>query len=264
VCSNFLFYLASDPAFVRVQTLHDLERVIGVNHQKGRGFASPLSGSSTLGERYLGLEISRHGKIAEVWSHLAEIDPPAMKDVLRLARLCDAGDCHGDHPEDYLPSQFVLRKNRAYGGYAESLFSALQQVASCTSDQQCVQPSKIRVGKFPLGDKSAGSVAWVDLFAIDAGCQGQCLADATALIRFLNSEETLLGELIHGASRPPRYLLPARASLYRNQTLLLDAPLYPRFRTLIEHAESPTALNLNGQLRAVGKAIDKRLTRENQ
>jgi hypothetical protein len=99
-------------------------------------------------------------------------------------------------------------------------------------------------------------MSWVDLLVISKRCTGQCLRNAIAFIHYLDSEATLVQHL---TGTPPRYLLPARASVYANAELLKNAPLYTQFRPLIQDSATPTAPKLGPTLRDYGARLDKEL-----
>ena len=99
-------------------------------------------------------------------------------------------------------------------------------------------------------------MSWVDLLVIDKDCTGQCLKDATAFIHYLNSEPTLISQL---TGWPPRYLMPARASVYQNKDVIKAAPLYAVMRPILERAATPTDRHLGQDLRDYGHMLDKDL-----
>jgi hypothetical protein len=82
------------------------------------------------------------------------------------------------------------------------------------------------------------------------------LSDAVAFIKYITDDATQLQAL---TGYPPRYLLPASASLYSNADLLKAAPLYKQLRPLIENAQTPTASNLDQTLRGYGGKLDNDL-----
>lgn len=112
-------------------------------------------------------------------------------------------------------------------------------------------------------------MSWVDSFTLSTGCRKTCGDDAVKFVSMMNRDDTYMALLLPGSlsfltvEKPyppiPAYLLPAKASLYSNPTLLKSASLYPKLKTLVEDADVPTDRHLNDNLRKIGKQIDKDL-----
>ncbi len=139
-------------------------------------------------------------------------------------------------------------------GYSEKLSDALalsSDTTKCQSPVVCRTDKDFDVKELPL-DKNG---THTDSFAIDKKCEKQCAKDAVEFIRFVNSEEMFLWELLP-AGAPPTYLLRAKASLYSNEALLAKAHLYPNLKNIIQDAAVPSALSLSEELRNAGRQLD--------
>jgi thiamine pyridinylase len=269
VCGNFLFYKKSDVRLGSVSTLGDLEGIVGGPRKPGGGLFVDLKGKSTLGELYLDSEFDRHREWSRVEPHLARdsLDANVVRDLIRVLRLCERGYCRSQRYHEnagFYARQFARGRARALVGYSEMLFYLLLETQqSCADGDGCIRDSEVGVRGLPLADAGSWPISWVDTLTIDDSCTGQCRRDAIAFVQFLNSEEILLSALLPDGI-PPRYLLPARASVYTKAELAKAAPLYPALRTIIEKAVAPTGPNLNEKLREVGREVDSRLEKLNQ
>lgn len=81
------------------------------------------------------------------------------------------------------------------------------------------------------------------------------LRDAEAFLKFMMSTPTYEALLVPEGG-PPRYLLPARDDMYTDLTVKAAAPLYTKFRGLIDQATPVTGDGLNAKLHAVAVIID--------
>jgi thiamine pyridinylase len=102
-------------------------------------------------------------------------------------------------------------------------------------------------------------MSWVDSYVISAKCTGQCLQNAVAFIQYATAASTVAGALQGDSAGVPRYLLPARASLYSDTSITQNARLYPKLKTLIEQASAPSTDGLNTSLRTFGVKLDGEL-----
>ena len=118
-------------------------------------------------------------------------------------------------------------------------------VQSCTKDK-CLSKEVLDVAPWPFADEGAKPVAWVDMYFLDP---------PEAFIRFMMSVSTYEA-LLMPANSPPLYLLPARDDMYSDQKLAKVAPLYPKFRAVIDHAVPVADEGLNYKLHQIAKKID--------
>jgi hypothetical protein len=81
------------------------------------------------------------------------------------------------------------------------------------------------------------------------------LRDAEAFIRFMMSVSTYEAFLMP-ANSPPLYLLPARDDMHSDQKLAKVAPLYPKFRAVIDRAVPVVDEGLNYKLHQIAKKVD--------
>ena len=117
----------------------------------------------------------------------------------------------------------------------------------------------IDVIQAPLADGSEKMLGWVDAMCIRKNLSEQLTADALEFIRFYTSEEFNEQLLTPASGDAPRYLLPARVSLYNDKKILVMAPLYPQLLEIMKDAIGVTGLHLNDNLRKVGGDIDRML-----
>ena len=271
VCGYFLFFKSDDsnaPAFRNLKDLTGLEQIVGTHHSSGNGLLIDLMGRLGLGELYLSAAFDRYSDWEHVRPHLLNDQHPEAdieSDLLRLRKLCDPNlgrSSRYHYADGFYGKQFALEHGRAMVGYSESLFSVLDEEANACQSNDCLT-AQIDVAQVPLDDHGLRQISWVDLLAIDRKCAGDKLRDAIAFIQFVNQEDVMLKALKPdaNASRPPRYLLPAKASLYSNQELTNAAPLYPKLRGIIETSFPPVGTNINPVLRGYGGEINKYLTK---
>src|SRR5262249_15795067 len=111
----------------------------------------------------------------------------------------------------------------------------------------------------PMADSGEKMLGWVDTMCVRKNLSKQLTEDALDFIHFYTSEEFNEQLLIPATGDAPRYLLPARVSLYSNQKILVMAPLYPRLLEIMKDAISVTGLHLNDNLRKAGGDIGHKL-----
>jgi thiamine pyridinylase len=267
-CRNFLFFPAAAPPSPPITTLTQLEAFIGNNTSVG--LLMDMKGKLTLGELYLMAAFDRFRDLEHALPAVQHLDKNVEDDLVRLRKLCPVGSCRDQISHELggiYGMQFARKRSKTLIGYSELLHSVLSEAASCGSD--CLQDGDIDVAELPLDDAGSVPISWVDSFTISSSCTGPCFGDAKRFIRMMNSDSMYLSMLLPAGysfltppnpTKPvPAYLLPAKLSLYSNPKLLASAHLYSKLRTLVERAEVPTADNLNGSLRAIGKTIDSDL-----
>jgi thiamine pyridinylase len=265
VCGNFLFFDSSDKRMRDLRSLSQMTKVIGSMPPANRGVAVDLMGKSTLGEFYLNAAFDRYGDLEQARQHVALYDSAIKDDLLTLSRMCEAEGCRDSkhHGTPFFAEEFAEKHARAFVGYSESLAAALGasgDTSKCQTSNACLNDVDFDVEELPLDDKGAHTMSWVDSFTVDADCKDQCAKDAAEFVRFVNTDDIFLWELLP-AGATPTYLLPAKASLYSNPALLAKAHLYPKLRSIIEDAAVPSALSLNEQLRNIGRQLDSDLPR---
>jgi thiamine pyridinylase len=81
------------------------------------------------------------------------------------------------------------------------------------------------------------------------------LRDAEAFVKFMMSTSTYEALLVPEGG-PPRYLLPSRDDMYTDSTMKAAAPLYKKFRGLIDQATPVTGDGLNAKLHAIAVITD--------
>jgi len=279
VCGNFLFYRKDDPKrrrFEDIQSLGDLERIIGRPVSEQQSLLIDLHGKSTLGEKYLDVMLDSYTP-EEVLKKLeaGTLDDNALRCLDRLFALCPGGLCDSAKHHTFSPfyaRQFAERKARAFIGYSERMFFVVEHylngvredqpaVGKITWDEKTFLPiGTDDVGAVPatLSDKYSTTLTWVDVLCIRADADEQKMKDALVFIDFFNSSHFTLSALIPEYGHAPRYLLPARKCIYSNETLLKAAPLYSRFGEIMQNGITVSQKGINTKLRDVGRKIEAR------
>lgn len=268
VCRDLLFSTKAAAPVFPVRTLADLEAFIGSGDDTDRLIVD-LKGQLTLGEFYLVSAFDRYSDTDRALIAAESLDLALQDDIIRLLKLCPPGGCrsHAFHDDPGVYGQLFARKRaKALIGYSEILHDVLSEHQKC--GDACLSDSDLAVSDLPLDDRGSTPITWVDSFTINSNCAAQCLADASAFIRFMSQDSTYLKLLLPDDVMPesgspttvvPTYLLPAKAALYSNAALLQRAHLYPELRTLVENSTVPTADQLNAKLRRIGSQLDKNL-----
>jgi len=273
VCGNFLFFRKDDPAvdlLMKTTTLSELEHILNHPSAEKDGLLADMKGKSTLGEIYLSSLIDEYPSSQEALAHLGSptaLDPIAAGTASRIFRLCPGGLNHVD--KYHLNGQFYSRQfahcyARAKISYSEDLYYVGDEFLHGVVDKpKCStgDPTKddIRAIGAPLGDKKHKMLAWVDAMCLRSGLDEQTKRDAMDFVSAYTGEEFNRKVLTPAAGDAPRYLLPARAALYTDSTVVQLAPLYPRLKAIIQDAVTVTAPNLNNQLRAIGDQLDQHI-----
>ena len=262
LCSDFLIYRKDLPQVGTIKSPADAQRIFA-SAGAGNGLLMDLSGSSTLGELYLSILVAHY----RLPSALQKLEPGKAIDDYALGILKSfvgieaagygrSADYHGR--DGFYPRQFVRRAGGAFVGYSEELHSALTEATQSCRSGECVQDSDIEIGAWPFAAEQTRQTAWVDMYMLDSRLTGAALRDAEAFITFMMRTATY-EELLAPENEAPRYLLPAREEMYADPKLKVQAPLYQKFRPLIDQAIPVTAQGLNDRLRAVGASIDAAL-----
>lgn len=124
--------------------------------------------------------------------------------------------------------------------------------------RECVALDRIAVGPLALSEQGARPFVRVDSLAISSLCTGECLDAAAAFVAHVTSESEVLSALLpHAPGNPPHYLLPALSSLYENEDLREQAPLYGLLLSALEGAVPAEGRGLNRRLRAIGAHLDR-------
>jgi thiamine pyridinylase len=257
LCSDFLIYRADIAALSGAHSLADLEHALPPD----RGLLMDMKGAGALGELYFSALLAREGTPQAALMHVtATPDPEILSRLRRVLALEPAG--FGRNPaygvrEDFYARQFARRAGGAFVGYSEMTHDVLEEAAiSCRQEENCVAASDIRVAAFPFQDGRVHPAVWVDMFGIDAHAQGQTRTDAEAFIAYAVSLPAYRALLIPQAGDAPRYLLPATEAAFDDPDILRAAPLYPKFRAIIDQGVVVTLPHLNAALHDVAMQID--------
>jgi hypothetical protein len=161
---------------------------------------------------------------------------------------------------DFYARQFARRAGAAFVGYSEMTHEVLDETdVSCRQEDRCVKASEIGVAAFPFEDGKVQPMVWVDMFGIDARVHGQTLADAADFIRYAVSISAYRSLLAPQEGENPRYLLPATEAAFKDPAILRAAPLYPKFRAIVDQGVVVSVPDLNARLHAVAAKIDAAL-----
>ncbi len=139
-----------------------------------------------------------------------------------------------------------------------------ENIKSCSQGDSCINQSDLVVKEWGFSDKKSNPISWVDVFSINSKLTGQKLKDASIFIEFMVSDNTYKTALIPNWGEAPRYLLPAKLSLFRNNEILKKAPLYSTFYDIIQKSVSNTDSQLSPKLREIGRKLDEELLIENK
>jgi thiamine pyridinylase len=263
VCSNFLFFKSGDAGMSSVKTFADLGRVFPAQPIAGQALLVDLKGKSTLGEFYLMDDVQRTPDLNTVYAGLSTFSGDVENDIRRLRAMCEQTFCRNSdyhYATGFYGRQFARGHGRAVIGYSELLHDVLfESTESCAVAEKCLTDGDLDVAALPLTDHSPRAMSWVDSYVIAASCTGACLQNAIAFIRYATAERTVRDALMSDSAGVPRYLLPARASLYSDASLTKSAHLYPKLKTLIEQASAPSTDGLNVSLRGFGAKIDSEI-----
>jgi thiamine pyridinylase len=270
LCSDFLLYRADKPQMAGIASVEDAKRVLEAQDKSDR-LLMDLKGGSTLGEVYLSILVEHAGQTAALNGierinpqsiKLQDLDPYVLRVIKSYVAMESPGfgrdsDYHGR--EGFYARQFARRAGSAFVGYSEETHYVLNESTQSCRHDECLKATDIAVTPWPFADHPANPVAWVDMYMLNSTLTGSDLADAEAFVRFMMKFSTYELLLVPPDGGLPRYLLPARNDMYGDPALLSNAPLYPKFRQIIDHATPLTAKDLNDRLRAIGKTIDSSL-----
>jgi thiamine pyridinylase len=281
VCGNFLFFRKDDPErskFEKLFSLDGMERIIGRPASQEQGLLVDMQGKSTLGEKYLDAVLDIYRDPNEALKHISSASPDieAVRSLTRLFSLCPGGLCDSEkhhNSDQFYAKQFAHRKSRVLIGYSERMYYVVDEFINGVREDEAAVGSisfplndatktydpvgvyDVDAVSAPLADTGSKGLAWVDVLTIRVGLDPQKRKDALELITFFNSEKFTAELLIPAFGSAPRYLLPARNSLYNNRGILQAAPLYAKFHEVMKQSVALTAPKLNDKLRAIGKVL---------
>jgi thiamine pyridinylase len=261
ICSDFLIYRADEVGLPATPTLAEVEQQLGPRH----GLLMNMTGQGPLGELYLSSLLARDGSPETAVAQVTPIPDPEILARLQRVLALEPAD-FGRNPayavrEDFYARQFARGAGAAFFGYSEMTHEALEESAACRAAEHCVGGADIRVAAFPFWDGKLLPPVFVDMFGIDARAHGQTLVDAQDFIRYAVSLEAYRALLIPATGDIPRYLLPASEAAFDDPQILAAAPLYPKFRAIVDKGVVMTAPHLNTHLHEVAARIDAALPR---
>ncbi len=256
LCSDFLVYRADETGLASADTFAAMEAGLGKN-----GLLMGLAGPGALGELYLSFLMARDG---DPHAALADItptpDPEIESRIQRLLALEPAGfgrTAAYQEVESFYARQFARRSGGAYVGYSELIHDALDESAQgCRLEDHCLTADDIRVAPLRLEDGKVRPMIWVDMFGIDARVHGRKLTDAEDFVRYAVSLPAYRALLVPEPGGIPRYLLPATEAPFHDAAILAAAPLYPKFRAIVDQGVVVTAPDLQARLHDVAARLD--------
>jgi hypothetical protein len=154
--------------------------------------------------------------------------------------------------------QLVRGRGSAFVGLSEDMYYALTEIEQSCLRDECLSKDALDVAPWPFADEGAKPVARVDMYMLDSRLTDAKLRDAEAFIKFMMSISTYEALLMLPNSAP-LYLLPARDDVYSDQKLASAAPLYLKFRTVINQAVPVTDEGLNYKLHGVARMLEELL-----
>jgi thiamine pyridinylase len=259
MCTDFLIYRADQTGLDSARSLADVESQLGPGH----GLLMSLKGDGTLGELYLSSLVAQDGAPMDALARITpEPDPMILGRLQRILAMEPPGfgrNIDYDAREDFYARQFARRAGAAFLGYSEMTHEVLDEAAGCRVEERCVTASDIRVAAFPFVDGKVRPTVWVDMFGIDARVHGKTRKDAEDFVRYAVSLPAYRALLIPDSGENPRYLLPATEAAFDDPQILAAAPLYPKFRAIVDQGVVVTAPGLNAKLHAVAARIDAAL-----
>lgn len=268
VCGNFLFFRSDDPSVVKLRactSLKSLKTILGTPSDESEMLLTDLQGSSTVGEKYLDALFDIYTTKEVVEQKLASPTPDvqAVEALQTLFRLSPNGICRSQWHHDlgqYYAKQFAHRRCRLLLGYSEMLHDVSDEFL------HGVREGTPAVGKLGAEDIEAvpsalgtgrSALLWIDTLAIRHELDSAKGAAAKQFIDYVTASETTKKILKPEWGHAPRYLLPARLSLYNDDEIISNARLYPSLLTYIRNGIIYNALDLNSKLRQVGKEVNK-------
>jgi thiamine pyridinylase len=260
MCADFLIYRASPSAGADIATLAGLRRSLSSSH----GLLMDMKDTGALGELYLGALLSRPGWQRDLATALIRPPDPAVlarfRDILALEPPGFGRNARYARIESFYARQFARGVGAGFVGYSELTHDVLEESANgCSEMDRCVAADALRVAAFPFADHVVRPAIWVDMFGIDARVHGQALADAADFIAYAVSLPAYRALLIPAEGEAPRYLLPATTGAFDDAAIVRAAPLYPRFRAIMEQGVAVTLPLLNMHLHALASELDRLL-----
>jgi thiamine pyridinylase len=257
MCADFLFYRANAADLAGVQLLEGLEQ--GLHHSAG--LLMDMAGPDTIGELTFSILLADTGSPEAALARMSAAPDPAIVQRMRrflaleprgFGRVPDYGTRYS-----FYARQFARGAGAAFVGYSEMTNEMLDESqTSCRIEEHCLTASEIRVAAFPFHDGPPRPAVWVDMFGIDADAHGQKYQDAVDFIGFAVSLPAYRALLVPAQGEPPRYLLPATQEAFDDPQILAAAPLYPKFRAILEQGIVTSIPHLQSRLHAIATRID--------
>ncbi|GJM64771.1 hypothetical protein [Persicobacter diffluens] len=269
-CGNFLYLKNNDSEAIKTSNLSDIERILSKNDDIQNSIFIDLKGTSTIGEHYFDALMDELGDYNQARKYVSvdNINKSVLNNLNRVIDVSYKDFGRNDNYHDntgFYGRQFARNKGRIMVGYSELLYYLIDEnIKSCSKEDSCINQGNLTIKEWYFSDKGSNPISWVDVLSIDSKLTGQKLKDASDFIHFMISDEIYKEALIPKWGEAPRYLLPTKKSLFKNEDILKEAPLYPNFYKIIQKAVSTTDDQLSPKLREIGRKLDKELLIENK
>jgi thiamine pyridinylase len=248
-CTYVLIYRQRDDAIEKAVGLRDHYAVLGRGPEvqvpeKNQGLLIDLTGGTDCACLYLDAVSDTTGRysLRPKLPPATDLDNEGLHDLKMLARMAGKTQATLAEPENGRPQRpawFGEGRGRALVGYSERLYF----IPKSAHD-------KLRVRALPMGDENKVNLFFVDMLAVNSSLRGERRRLALELINVCAAKDTLLECLTPpDDDTPSQYLLPVRASVLRNETLLRKAPLYKDLGAIIDPRTSPRAFRIGPEVR---------------
>jgi thiamine pyridinylase len=217
LCGDFIFSRREDIAKARnaVELRAALDKGSTPAHLAGR-----IAGSWNLASLYLDAYADTYGAEHVLDGVKPDLDDQAVRGLNTVTQACTKDGANACLTSEYsdqtaAPYLFADRQADAVLGYSERLHYILRRAGV---------REKLYFGSAPLG---AGNhpLLFVDAFVLRRDCTGDCEKAARGFTDYMARPDTMSWILMSedaGATRVPRYLLPATKSAYRAKAVEAD------------------------------------------
>lgn len=264
VCGNFLQTRVSNTAVVNATTFEEfLTAVDPVN----KPVLAAMWGSTGLGEYYADAYLDVHGP-QDTRQHLvalskseAEIDTDAVRAVLALVKeLTHENQENLSHYYDhsyFFPRQYAGMQTATLIGYSERLYYTERELQLTPKNYPPVlKPEDFVIKQFSFGANSQGTPSWIDGFVIPKGRLAEKHAAIVAFLKFIQGEDAYLAFAEPAPYFAPSYLLPAVASVYDEDSEVVEKqPMLPKFQAALSDAFPVADSNVWQGMRMAGSRL---------
>src|SRR5262249_26463608 len=183
--------------------------------EKGKGLLIDLTGGTDCACLYLDAVADTTGRysLRPKLPPAAELDNQGLNDLRLLARMAGKAQAtfvEPSGPPRKRPAGFGGGRGGVFVGYSERLYFTPRS-----------RHEGLRVRALPMDDDNRVNLFFVDMLAVSSGARGERRRLALELIDVCTARETMLECLLpRDDDTSSQYLLPVRASVLRDETLL--------------------------------------------